>query len=58
MKPIKKPYTIRKRKDCDRYELIVRNKDFKKFNLPNSIYAGLFKTEAEAINYYNKYWKN
>lgn len=50
MKKNPKNYTIRKRKDCDRWELIIRAGDWGKF------YGGLYKTEKEALIVFQEKW--
>lgn len=45
MKKNPKRYTIRKRKDCDRWEVIVRDPAF------GQLYGGLHKTREDAIRW-------
>jgi len=50
MKNNPKNYTIRKRRDCNRWELFVRSKGFPIF------YGGLYKTKEEAEQAFKDKW--
>lgn len=51
MKRNPKGYTIRKRNDCNRWELIVRGGK----GWP-TLYGGLYLTEKEALKAFGKNW--
>lgn len=44
------PWTIRKRKDCNRWELIVRDPVFGRF------YGGLYASRKDALKAYKDNW--
>jgi hypothetical protein len=50
MKNNPKNYTIRKRRDCNRWELFIRSKGYPIF------YGGLYKSEEEAKKAFDEKW--